>query len=103
MSGTPTDLMRRIYRKMEQGKGMMFSAEDLDMLAETGALETMSAFTANYVKRQAEERQATAKADRQAAMDADWLKLHPRPHPDPEAEQAARRAWELCRPKSKRP
>ena len=94
--------MRRIYRAMERGKGMMFSAEDLDMVAEMGGLEAMSNFTADIVKRQAEERQAKAKAERQAAMDADWQRLHPRPHPDPEVEHAARRAWEMCQPK-KRP
>ena len=87
---------------MEQRKGMMFSADDLDMVAEMGGLETMSAFTADFVKQQAEERQSSAKAERQAALDADWKKLHPRPHPDPEVERAARRAWEMCRPKGKR-
>lgn len=95
--------MRRLYRAIEQGKGMMFSAEDLDMIAEMGGLEKISAFTADFVKQQAEERQSTAKAERQAAMDADWKKLHPRPHPDPEVERATRREWEMCRPKSMRP
>jgi len=103
MSGTPTELMRRIYRAMEQRKGMMFSAQDLDMVAEMGGLEAMSNFTADVVRREAEERQSTAKAERQATMDADWKKLHPRPFSDTEAERALRRAWELCRPKSKRP
>lgn len=95
--------MRRIYRAMERGKGMMFSAEDLDMLAETGALQAMSAYTAEYVKREAEERQATAKAERQAIMDEDWNKLNRRPSGDAEAERALKRAWEMTRPKSRRP
>lgn len=103
MAVTPPELMRRIYRKIEQGKGMTLTPEDLDLLAEMGALETMSTYTADYVKRQAEERQAALKTDRQAAMDAEWQRIHPRPHSDTEVERAARRAWEMCQPKSRRP
>lgn len=103
MSVTPTELLRRLYRSIERGKGMMLSAEDLDVLAQTGALAALSASAADYVKKQADARQSALKDQRQASLDDEWRQLHPRPSPNPEAEQAARRAWEMCQPKSKRP
>lgn len=103
MSVTPPDLLRRLYRAIERGKAMRLSAEDLDVLAETGALEALSAFAADYVKQQAGERQSALRGERQAAFDEEWRQRNHRSSAELEADQAARRALELCLPKSKRP
>ena len=56
MAITPPEFMRRLYSQIEKRKGMRLSAEELDLLVEMGAVDTMSSFTADWVKRQVEER-----------------------------------------------
>jgi len=103
MAVTPPELMRRVYRQMEIGKGIRLSAEEVDLLAEMGALKAMSAYTAGYVERQAGERQAALKVAREEALDA-TVARHPRHVASKqEVENAMRRARARLSPKGERP
>ena len=102
MSITPAQFVRSLYRQLESGKGMRFSAEEMDMLVEMGGIDAVSAFAADWVKRQSVERLAVTRAD-EASVTAETCR-QPRSgrHHELTVEEAGQRALELCRPK-KRP
>jgi hypothetical protein len=63
MPVTPAEFVRRLYTQLEKGKGMRFSAEEMDMLAEMGAIDAVSNFAADWVRRQSEGRLAASRAE----------------------------------------
>ena len=63
MSITPAQFVRRLYKQLEAGKGMRFSPEEMDLLAEMGAIDAVSNYAADWVRRQSEERLTAARAD----------------------------------------
>lgn len=101
MAVTPPELMRRVYRQMEIGKGIRLSAEEVDLMAEMGALKAMSAYTAEYVVRQAEERLVAARSKMPATSTSRISPRSGRHHEETGAE-AVERALAACRPR-KRP
>lgn len=99
---TPAQFVRRLYKQLEAGKGMRLSPEEMDMLAEMGAIDAVSNYAADWVRQQSEERLSAARRD-QASVPAEE---HRSPRSGRNhvltAEEAGQRAMELCRPK-KRP
>jgi len=55
---SPADLDRRLSRKIETGKAIQLKPADLDLLVESGALDTFRQFVSEYQKRQCLERSA---------------------------------------------
>jgi hypothetical protein len=52
----PSDLLRRLSRKIQVGKTMQMRAEDLDLLVVSGAYERLSEYTEKYLREVAEAR-----------------------------------------------
>lgn len=102
MSITPAEFVRRLYKQLQTGKGMRFSPEEMDLLAEMGAIDAVSKFAADWVKRQSEERLATTRAEHAGASAETYKATRSGQHHELTAEEAGDRALELSRPK-KRP
>lgn len=102
MSITPAQFVRRLYRQLEAGKGMRFSAEEMDMLVETGAIDAVSNYAADWVRRQSEERLSAARRDQASAPAEEHRSPRSGRHHVLTAEEARLRALELCQPKGRR-
>ncbi|MCH2238769.1 MAG: hypothetical protein MK060_12870 [Blastomonas sp.] len=59
---TPADLDRRLSRRIEQGKGMNLTADDLDLLVVSGAYEVLRAYAAQYQRDQCRARNARSRS-----------------------------------------
>lgn len=102
MTITPADFVRRLYTQLEKGKGMRLSAEEMDLLAEMGAIDAVSKFAADWVRQQSEARLAARRAEHAGATASTHRGPRPGQHDELTAEEAANRVMEMCRPK-KRP
>lgn len=96
---TPSELMRRFYARIEKGRGICLNPDDLDLMMRMGAFEVMSAYTADWAKVQAAERDALRNTSRAKTYKA----LRGPPSPNRSAEEAAQRALEMLRAKARRP
>lgn len=103
MSVTPTELYRRLSERIERQKSITLSAEELDLFVIMGGFDAVSKYAADWMLALANDRKAVTEAERAASLDKAYRAHRPRPHPDPEVEAAARRAWEMCQPRNKRP
>jgi hypothetical protein len=56
MPTTPPQLLRRLSRRIDQGKGIMLSPEELDILVISGAYEVLAAFATEHLKELARQR-----------------------------------------------
>lgn len=63
MSTTPAQFVRRLYKQLEAGKGMRFTPEEMDMLVEMGAVDAVSNYAADWLRRQSEERLTAVRVD----------------------------------------
>lgn len=59
---TLPDLDRRLSRKIEQGKAIQLTPEDLDLLVTTGAIDTFRRAVAEYQRNQCRERSARSRS-----------------------------------------
>jgi len=74
---TPAEFVRRLYTQLEKGKGMRLSPEEMDLLAEMGAIDAVSKFASDWVRQQSEERLAAIRAE-QAAKSGEARRVLPR-------------------------
>lgn len=100
MPATPTELYRRMSERIERQKGMTLSAEELDLFVVMGGYDAISKYSAEWLRKLAEDRMAVNSAEHAEAMEKAYRAQHPKPHPNPEVEAARRRAWETFQPKS---
>lgn len=100
MPVTPSELYRRISARIESGKAITLSPEELDLFVAMGGYEVISKYAAEWSRRLAEDRIAVRTAAHAEAMDKAYKAQFPKPDPNPEVESACRRAWELTQPKS---
>lgn len=98
---TPAEFVRRLYTQLEKGKGMRFSPEEMDMLAEMGAIDAVSKFAADWVRQQSEERLALSRG-KAGAGEERYGRPRPERHHELTADEAALRALEMCLPKGGR-
>lgn len=99
MSITPAQFVRSLYRQLESGKGMRFSAEEMDMLVEMGGIDAVSAFAADWVKRQSVERLTATRVDEANATAKTYRQRRLLRDHELTVEEAGQRALEMCRPK----
>ncbi|MGE6693314.1 hypothetical protein ACQKE8_12825 [Sphingobium limneticum] len=72
---TPPDLLRRLSRRLEQGKGIQLSPNDLDLLVASGAYDMLTQAAADYqrnlcLQRSARSRSTSAETLRSTAAPA---------------------------------
>jgi len=60
--GSLADLDRRLSRKIEGGKAIQLSADDLDLLVSTGAIDTFRAAVAEQMRDQCRSRNARSRS-----------------------------------------
>lgn len=68
MGAELTDLDRRLSRALEQGRGIRLSEVDLDLLAASGAYDTLHAAAGEALKEQAKCRDVQRRRDSIAAV-----------------------------------
>lgn len=64
---TYPDLARRILRKIEQGRGINLSTEDLDLMVQCGAIEVVLSEAASIQRQQSAARQQEREKLRRAS------------------------------------
>ncbi len=92
---TPAEFVRRLYAQIDKGKGMRFSAEEMDMLAEMGAIDTVSKFAADWVRQQSQTRLDASRAKELDATEEARRSARQRRN-DVNVEESARRARATC-------
>ncbi len=99
---TPAVFVRRLYAQLEKGKGMRFSAEEMDMLAEMGAIDAVSKFAADWVRQQSEGRLTAVRTEVAGANEQPSRAPRSRYKLDLSAEESMRRARNKTRSSGKR-
>jgi len=56
MTVTPSDLWRKLSKHIDAGRGTRLSAEELDLLVTTGAIDALSKAAVEFQRQMAEER-----------------------------------------------
>jgi hypothetical protein len=98
---SPPQFVRRLYTQLEKGKGMRFSAEEVDMLAEMGAIDAVSKFAADWVRQQSEGRLAAGRAEQLRLSAATRPALGTQNDDAPSVEESMRRARARSKPKQR--
>ncbi|MDV5823093.1 hypothetical protein [Sphingobium naphthae] len=65
---TPPDLLRRLSRRLEQGKGIQLSPNDLDLLVASGAYDMLTQAAADYQRNLCLQRSARSRSISGEAM-----------------------------------
>jgi cytochrome c-type biogenesis protein CcmH/NrfG len=102
---TPTDLQLKMAQKIEGGRGMRLTADELDVLVLSGAYEALSRYCANQIAEQAAQRllaKEQAAASSEPSFEARNRGTNPHPHQPPNMESLRKQAMRLSG-KARRP